>query len=182
LAELLDGEAEARLSSYRYAAVSQLLTPCVVACPRSTAAKVLHVSVLPHTRNSGSSSCIRRFTRKHRRINQDLPQESAPPFAESSSGISLARYLSYSHVTTSAGLNVICSDFDLAEQLFDEIYADYPTRFEDLDTYSNILYVMGKRSKLSQVAHKYSAIDRNRPETCCLIGELCSNLRKIVRD
>lgn len=44
-------------------------------------------------------------------------------------------------------------------------------RFEDLDTYSNILYVMGKRGKLSQVAQRYAAIDRNRPETCCLMGE-----------
>lgn len=63
------------------------------------------------------------------------------------------------------------ADFDLAEQIFDKIYAEHPTRFEDLDTYSNILYVMGKRGKLSQVAQKYAAIDRDRPETCCLIGD-----------
>lgn len=30
---------------------------------------------------------------------------------------------------------------------------------------------MGKRGKLSQVAQRYAAIDRNRPETCCLIGK-----------
>lgn len=43
-----------------------------------------------------------------------------------------------------------------------------------MDTYSNILYVMGKRAKLSQIAHMYAEIDRNRPETCCLIGNFYS--------
>lgn len=62
------------------------------------------------------------------------------------------------------------TDFDLAEQLFDDIAKDYPHRMEDIDTYSNILYVMGRRAKLSQLAHRYVTVDRNRPETCCLVG------------
>lgn len=78
--------------------------------------------------------------------------------------------------TVRGRLIIVSPDFDQSERLFDEIYADYPTRFEDLDTYSNILYVMGKRGKLSQIAQKYSAIDRNRPETCCLIGRWQNDL------
>lgn len=63
-------------------------------------------------------------------------------------------------------------DFDLAEKLFDELGAEDPFRLDELDTYSNILYVMGKGGKLAQIAQRYAAIDPNRPEVCCLIGEL----------
>jgi hypothetical protein len=48
---------------------------------------------------------------------------------------------------------------------------------EELDTYSNILYVMGKGGKLAQIAQKYFALDPNRPEVCCLVGELCLPLK-----
>lgn len=47
-----------------------------------------------------------------------------------------------------------------------------PYRMEEVDIYSNMLYVMDKRAKLGKLAHEYSEIDRNRPEVCCLIGEL----------
>jgi anaphase-promoting complex subunit 8 len=64
------------------------------------------------------------------------------------------------------------AEFDEAEAIFDEIYARDPFRVDDIDTYSNILYVMEKRAKLSAMAHKYTELDRNRPETCCLVGAL----------
>lgn len=63
-----------------------------------------------------------------------------------------------------------CKDFDLAEKLFDELGEEDPFRLDELDTYSNILYVMGKSGKLAQIAQRYAAIDSNRPEVCCLIG------------
>lgn len=63
------------------------------------------------------------------------------------------------------------SDFDAAETQFDQIYKLDPSRTDNLETYSNILYVMGNRAKLSQLAHHYMRVDRNRPETCCLIGK-----------
>lgn len=47
-----------------------------------------------------------------------------------------------------------------------------PYRMEEVDIYSNMLYVMDKRAKLGKLAHEYAEIDRNRPEVCCLIGEL----------
>lgn len=42
---------------------------------------------------------------------------------------------------------------------------------EEVDIYSNMLYVMDKRAKLGKLAHEYAEIDRNRAEVCCLIGE-----------
>ena len=41
---------------------------------------------------------------------------------------------------------------------------------EEVDIYSNMLYVMDKRAKLGKLAHEYAEIDRNRAEVCCLIG------------
>lgn len=64
----------------------------------------------------------------------------------------------------------LSSDFDLAEKHFDELGIQDPFRLDELDTYSNILYVMGKSGKLAQLAQKYAALDPNRPEVCCLIG------------
>lgn len=64
----------------------------------------------------------------------------------------------------------ISTDFELAERHFDELGAQDPFRLEELDTYSNILYVMGKSGKLAQLAQRYAALDPNRPEVCCLIG------------
>lgn len=42
---------------------------------------------------------------------------------------------------------------------------------EEIDIYSNMLYVMDKRAKLGKLAHEYAELDRNRAEVCCLIGE-----------
>ncbi|KAK6202980.1 anaphase promoting complex subunit 8 [Scheffersomyces amazonensis] len=57
-----------------------------------------------------------------------------------------------------------------AESIFDQILVDDPLRLEDLDTFSNMLYVMEKKSKLSFLAQFASRIDKFRPETCCIIA------------
>jgi len=41
---------------------------------------------------------------------------------------------------------------------------------EEVDIYSNMLYVMDKKAKLGKLAHEYAEIDHNRAEVCCLIG------------
>lgn len=61
-------------------------------------------------------------------------------------------------------------DYYTAESLFDEILIDDPMRLDDLDTYSNMLYVMEKKSKLSFLAQYASQIDKFRSETCCVIA------------
>lgn len=61
-------------------------------------------------------------------------------------------------------------DYYQAEALFDEILIEDPMRLDDLDTYSNMLYVMEKKSKLSFLAQFASQIDKFRPETCCVVA------------
>lgn len=61
-------------------------------------------------------------------------------------------------------------DYFQAEQMFDEIIAKDPLRLDDLDTYSNMLYVMEKKSKLSYLAHYASQVDNYRSETCCIVA------------
>ncbi|SGZ53361.1 CIC11C00000002327 [Sungouiella intermedia] len=61
-------------------------------------------------------------------------------------------------------------DYFQAESIFDEILMTDPMRLDDLDTYSNMLYVMEKKSKLSFLAQFASQIDKFRSETCCIIA------------
>lgn len=64
----------------------------------------------------------------------------------------------------------IYPDFETAEKEFDAVQRADPYRMEEVDIYSNMLYVMDKRAKLGKLAHEYAEIDRNRAEVCCLIG------------
>ncbi|CAA7261631.1 unnamed protein product [Cyclocybe aegerita] len=61
-------------------------------------------------------------------------------------------------------------DYGRAQTQFEEIRAIDPNRIDDIDIYSNILYVTENRLKLSQLAHEFIALDKDRPEVCCLIG------------
>lgn len=63
-------------------------------------------------------------------------------------------------------------EFVQAETLFDKILAIDPERIDDIDIYSNILYVTDNHLKLSKLAHEFLALDKDRPEVCCLIGGL----------
>ncbi|GMM59079.1 anaphase promoting complex subunit [Maudiozyma humilis] len=65
-------------------------------------------------------------------------------------------------------------DYTNSESIFDEIIKVDPYRVDDLDTYSNILYVMQKQAKLAYLAQFVSQIDRFRPETCSIIANYYS--------
>ncbi|QLQ77844.1 hypothetical protein HG537_0A00910 [Torulaspora globosa] len=71
-------------------------------------------------------------------------------------------------------INYNYMDYVNAENLFDQIVKSDPYRLDDLDTYSNILYVMQKHSKLAYLAQFTSHIDKFRPETCCAIANYYS--------
>jgi anaphase-promoting complex subunit 8 len=62
-------------------------------------------------------------------------------------------------------------DFPAAEQQFEKIFNIDPCRIDDIDVYSNILYVTENRLTLSRLAHDFLALDKDRPEVCCLVGE-----------
>ncbi|KAA1473901.1 TPR-like protein [Dentipellis sp. KUC8613] len=61
-------------------------------------------------------------------------------------------------------------DFKQAEEQFEKILSIDPYRIDDIDVYSNILYVTEARLKLSKLAHDFLSLDKDRPEVCCLVG------------
>lgn len=61
-------------------------------------------------------------------------------------------------------------DYVKAEQVYDDILVGDPLRLDDLDTFSNMLYVMEKRLKLLYLAHYALQVDKFRPETCCVVA------------
>lgn len=72
----------------------------------------------------------------------------------------------------SLNLILLCTDFEEAEKAFDDLREMDPFRLDEIEIYSNMLYVMNKKAKLAQIAHEYAQIDKNRAEVCCLIGKL----------
>ncbi|CAG9769755.1 unnamed protein product [Ceutorhynchus assimilis] len=61
-----------------------------------------------------------------------------------------------------------------AIEMFKKILELDPYRLDNLDTYSNLLYVMEKKTELANLAHKVVEIDKYRVETCCVIGNYYS--------
>merc|ERR1711924_412841 len=45
---------------------------------------------------------------------------------------------------------------------------------DDLDVYSNVLYVQEARAELSRLAHAATRCEKYRPETCCVVGNYYS--------
>jgi len=74
-------------------------------------------------------------------------------------------------------------DYESSASIFQDLLVNHPHRLDALDHYSNILYVMADRPKLAFVAHLATAVDKFRPETCCVVGNyysLCSQHEKAV--
>jgi anaphase-promoting complex subunit 8 len=65
-------------------------------------------------------------------------------------------------------------EFAPAAQLFEQLRVAEPNRLDDLDAYSNILYVQEESAKLSMLAHDALRIDRYRPESCLIVGNYYS--------
>jgi anaphase-promoting complex subunit 8 len=65
-------------------------------------------------------------------------------------------------------------DFQVSDSIFTKLITEDPYRLDGLDHYSNILQVMEARPKLAFIAQLASAVDKFRPETCCIIGNYYS--------
>ncbi|KAK0154937.1 Cell division cycle protein 23 [Merluccius polli] len=65
-------------------------------------------------------------------------------------------------------------DIDQALALFNELRDQDPYRIENMDTFSNLLYVKSMKPELSYLAHNLVEIDKYRVETCCVIGNYYS--------
>lgn len=63
---------------------------------------------------------------------------------------------------------------DQAVEYFLKVTTTDPCRLDNLDTYSNLLYVKEHRVDLAHLAHRVAQIDKYRPETCCIIGNYYS--------
>jgi len=65
-------------------------------------------------------------------------------------------------------------DVDVAVQWFSRLQKIDPYRLDNLDTYSNLLYIKEMRAELAHLAHHCCDIDKYRVETCCIIGNYYS--------
>ncbi|XP_064103246.1 cell division cycle protein 23 homolog isoform X1 [Macrobrachium nipponense] len=65
-------------------------------------------------------------------------------------------------------------DVDQAVTIFKELESIDPFRLDNLDTYSNLLYVKEMRVELSHLAHRVVQVDKYRMETCCVVGNYYS--------
>lgn len=72
-------------------------------------------------------------------------------------------------------------EFGEAATYFQELQKHDPFRVEDIDIFSNILYVTEKRADLATLAQEYTKVDRARPEVCCLVGQYCLLVIEISR-
>lgn len=79
---------------------------------------------------------------------------------------------------------MLCSDVDTAITTFRQLQLCDPFRLDNLDTYSNLLYVKELRVELAHLAHLACEIDKYRVETCCVVGELIvqCNLYSVMQD
>ncbi|XP_064602219.1 cell division cycle protein 23 homolog isoform X2 [Liolophura sinensis] len=63
---------------------------------------------------------------------------------------------------------------DQAVSAFESLQKYDPYRLDNMDTYSNLLYVKEMRAELAYLAHRCCDIDKYRMETCCVIGNYYS--------
>lgn len=63
---------------------------------------------------------------------------------------------------------------DKAIEIFQEIQNADPYRLDNLDIYSNLLFVKELKTEMAYLAHKAVEIDKYRPETCCVIANYYS--------
>ncbi|EGG23458.1 anaphase promoting complex subunit 8 [Cavenderia fasciculata] len=64
--------------------------------------------------------------------------------------------------------------YDVGEELFEKLLIKEPHRLENIDIYSNILYVRDKKASLSMLAHRAMETEKYCPETCCIVGNYYS--------
>lgn len=62
-------------------------------------------------------------------------------------------------------------DVDKAIEVFRGLQQVDPYRLDNMDTYSNLLFVKELKADMAYLAHKAVEINKYRPETCCVIGK-----------
>jgi anaphase-promoting complex subunit 8 len=68
-------------------------------------------------------------------------------------------------------ISTLVPDVDKAIETFKKIIEEDPYCLDNMDTYSNLLYVKEMKVELAYLAHRATEIDKYRLETCCIVGE-----------
>lgn len=71
---------------------------------------------------------------------------------------------------------IIVLELDKAIETFKHLQTVDPYRLDNLDTYSNLLYVRELKTDLANLAHHAVSIDKYKVETCCVVGKLIISL------
>jgi anaphase-promoting complex subunit 8 len=66
-------------------------------------------------------------------------------------------------------------DYDSAHEHFLALSEREPHRLDNMDAFSNVLYVKDQKVALSHLAHRSVAVDKFRPETCIIVGNYYSS-------
>ena len=65
-------------------------------------------------------------------------------------------------------------EYDVAVDYFKQLLKADPYRYENLDLYSNILYIKENFGELANLAFNVFNNDKYRPESCCTVGNYYS--------
>ncbi|KAF8569182.1 hypothetical protein P879_00713 [Paragonimus westermani] len=65
-------------------------------------------------------------------------------------------------------------DMEMAGRQFYQLFANFPCRLDNVDAYSNVLFVREDSVELAHLAHHCVELDKYRPETCCVVGNFYS--------
>lgn len=107
----------------------------------------------------------------HAELELHMNEEALSRYQEiSNAGFAMSTYVK-SQVAT-ALYNI--RDFDVSVEQFKEVYEADPYMLENIDTYSNILYIQDDRAELSYLAQHACEVDRYRAESCGVIGNYYS--------
>ena len=73
-----------------------------------------------------------------------------------------------------AHASYVALEYDIAIDWFQRLLKQDPFRYENLDLYTNILYIKEKYGELSNLAFNVFQNDKYRPEACCVVGNYYS--------
>ncbi|KAA0189542.1 Cell division cycle protein 23 [Fasciolopsis buskii] len=65
-------------------------------------------------------------------------------------------------------------DMAMAATQFKQLFTTFPCRLDNVDAYSNVLFVREESAELAYLAHHCVELDKYRPETCCVVGNFFS--------
>lgn len=73
-----------------------------------------------------------------------------------------------------AHASYVALEYDIAIDWFQRLLRQDPFRYENLDLYSNILYIKERYGELANLAFTVFQNDKYRPESCCVVGNYYS--------